>query len=345
MSLKTTIPSPEKKSHSIDITIDSAASDNYLRPQDAPILTDIKPHSGPPVILPDDDRIAPSHQGKLPLHEECNDTARTGTVLPNLKSASLLSVGKLCDDKKMVIFEKDKVTAIPHNEAVASLVKRQKIILQGHRKPHDNLWHTTLSSDKKAITANNFLTPSAHPALYYACNNAVKTSHKPHQSTISIKKNVGSKKYHCEHISHKCLNHVLQQQDQWNKKHPAPQYALATVCHPKLQVVIRKSETKQQLATFLHRALGSPVTSTLLKAMKNGHFVSFPSAFNEDLIKNHLQKSIATVKGHLNQERHGIQSTKVQTDDYKAVLDSIKKKFKHLKSKVTSSTNFENLIK
>ena len=79
--------------------------------------------------------------------------------------------------------------------------------------------------------------------------------------------------------------------------------------------------------------------------MRNGHFVSFPPAFNEDLIKNHLQKSITTAKGYLNQERQGIQSTKTTTDDYNAILDNIKKRFKDLKSKVNSSMDSEKLVK
>ena len=62
--------------------------------------------------------------------------------------------------------------------------------------------------------------------------------------------------------------------------------------------------------------------------MKNGHFISFPDAFNEDLIKKHLTKSIATAKGHLNQERQGLQSTQQPDAAYNKVLESIKKNSK-----------------
>jgi len=53
---------------------------------------------------------------------------------------------------------------------------------------------------------------------------------------------------------------------------------------------------------FLHAALFSPVPSTLLKAIRNGHFATWPGLTAANVSK-HLPKSMAMAKGHLNQVR------------------------------------------
>ena len=53
----------------VDITFDSAASDNYIRPKDKDVLRKREPYQGPPVMLPDADTLAPFEKGQLPLSE------------------------------------------------------------------------------------------------------------------------------------------------------------------------------------------------------------------------------------------------------------------------------------
>ena len=73
-------------------------------------------------------------------------------------------------------------------------------------------------------------------------------------------------------------------------------------------VIIHKKQTTKQLAQYLHAACGSPPISTFLKAIKNGLLQSWPGI---DLIKeSDLTPTIATAKGHLDQERKNLQSTK-----------------------------------
>ena len=62
---------------------------------------------------------------------------------------------------------------------------------------------------------------------------------------------------------------------------------------------------------FLHAACGSPVPTTWIQAINNGHFLSWPG-LTADLVRNHLPKAIATVKGHLHQQRQNIRSTKAK---------------------------------
>ena len=77
----------------------------------------------------------------------------------------------------------------------------------------------------------------------------------------------------------------------------------------KLNVILRKDKTKEDLVTFFHGAMGSVVPSTWIKAIKNNQFSSWPG-LTADLVKKHLPPSIATAEGHLRQEYQNLQSTK-----------------------------------
>ena len=71
-----------------------------------------------------------------------------------------------------------------------------------------------------------------------------------------------------------------------------------------------KSQTKQDLARYLHASCWSPPISTFLRAIKNGNFLTWPGLTTQ-LITKHLPPSIATAKGHLDQESKNLQTTKV----------------------------------
>ena len=73
----------------------------------------------------------------------------------------------------------------------------------------------------------------------------------------------------------------------------------------------RTTKRLSDLMTFLHAACFSPVTQTLLKAIDNGHFLTWPG-FNRKNVVKHLTKSVATTLGHLDQQRQGVASTKTQ---------------------------------
>jgi hypothetical protein len=60
----------------------------------------------------------------------------------------------------------------------------------------------------------------------------------------------------------------------------------------------------------MHVAAAQSVVTTWKKAIRNGNFITWPGI--DDLsIDLHLPKSIASAKGHLNQERKNLQSTRV----------------------------------
>ena len=74
-------------------------------------------------------------------------------------------------------------------------------------------------------------------------------------------------------------------------------------------IIIRKDKTKMELAQWLHASCGSPKPSTFIQSIKKGNYLSWPG-LTPELITKQLPNVIATEKGHLNQERKGLQSTK-----------------------------------
>ena len=69
-----------------------------------------------------------------------------------------------------------------------------------------------------------------------------------------------------------------------------------------------KFKSKVNLCTFLHLALWSPCTSTLISAIKNNFLSTWPG-LTEQLVQKSLQKSEATEKGHIRHSSKGKQST------------------------------------
>ena len=109
---------------------DSAASHHYWRVKDARCLSNITQCNGPSVRLPNNEFISSTQQGLLPLSSKLSHRAKTAKILPKLNSASLISMGQLCDDGCKVVLTKDHLIA----------VKEDEIILQGKRNQADGLW-------------------------------------------------------------------------------------------------------------------------------------------------------------------------------------------------------------
>ena len=98
---------------------DSGATSHYLTIDDTrACLNDIQSYTGPAVMLPDAETISPTLKGQLSLSTKLSKTAQAATVLPALKSSSLISLGKLCDDNCTVILDKTKLIAIKEYEII-----------------------------------------------------------------------------------------------------------------------------------------------------------------------------------------------------------------------------------
>ncbi len=62
----------------------------------------------------------------------------------------------------------------------------------------------------------------------------------------------------------------------------------------------------------MHTVCGYPVKSTWLKAIKAGNYVGWPM-LNGGNIQKYYPETIETAKGHLNQKRKNVRSTKAKT--------------------------------
>jgi hypothetical protein len=79
--------------------------------------------------------------------------------------------------------------------------------------------------------------------------------------------------------------------------------------HHKANGILRTDKRKQELATHLHAALGSPAPSTLLRAIRRHHLVTL-LGLTANLVTKHSPKSLAAVLGYRDQEAKHLRSTK-----------------------------------
>ena len=80
-----------------------------------------------------------------------------------------------------------------------------------------------------------------------------------------------------------------------------------------INVIIRRDKTKYELAEYLHKCAFSPSLSTFQKAISKGHFITWPG-INDINFNKFITNTLPTAKGHLDQERANLQSTKPQRD-------------------------------
>ena len=102
----------------------------------------------------------------------------------------------------------------------------------------------------------------------------------------------------------------------------------------KVNVIMRKRQTKADLAQCLHATCLSPPMPTFTVAIQNNNFISWPG-LTEKLINKHLPKSSCTCLGHLKSEKKGLQSTEStialsQSEDYFPTPPSPNKKSKEV---------------
>ena len=93
---------------------------------------------------------------------------------------------------------------------------------------------------------------------------------------------------------------------------PIPQHsspvAPSPIPSPALNVIIRKDTATRDLIRYLHAACFSPPIKTFLQALQRNQLITWPGLTSK-LVTKYLTPTIATAKGHLNQERQGLQST------------------------------------
>ena len=110
----------------------------------------------------------------------------------------------------------------------------------------------------------------------------------------------------------------------------------------KANAIVNKNQSKTKLANYYHQCCFSPCIRTLTEAVKKGNFDSWPG-FKELKLYTNLQRTMATSKGHLDQERQGLQSTKAKALQHflqQNLTDEVRQDFFPLKpSGVIAHTN------
>ena len=225
----TEIPPSE---HTVICKADSGATRNYFTENESYVLNDQQViENGPKVGLPNGATLVSYLRGNIPFNKILTSEAMQAHVFKGLTNSSLISIGQLCDDGCVAVFDKKML----------HVFKKGDVVLTGTRNSYDGLWDITITKN----TGRSEIPPT----------------------TTEYKK-------------------------------------------PTANVIIRADQTKTNLAEYLHKCAFSPTLSTLTKAISRGDLLTWPGVENlnfRKLIKN----TLPTAKGHLDQERRNLQSTKV----------------------------------
>ena len=84
--------------------------------------------------------------------------------------------------------------------------------------------------------------------------------------------------------------------------------------------ILRTDKPKQELAQYNYVSLGSPASSSVLRAIRKGNLTTSPS-LTTNLTSKHLPKSLSTILGHQDPEAKHLRSTKLIATD--APLESL----------------------
>ena len=336
---------PSLDSNTCEIAkLDSGASNNYQQATKQHVYTNIRPAPTVKIKLPDSTLEESDKWETLPLSKKFSEQARTTRIVPKLSSTNLLSVGTLCDDEAIAIFNLQKVYIIKGNE----------IILEGFRNNYDNLYDvplqeptTTKKVDIKIITKllapGIYLNRKQKALLSKQLPSTVPTQsiQTKHTSTVpkywnnidtlicdnedyyhikqqekeDSKTIVRNKIFNDFHGLHAIIDdNIKPLADKWKAREEKIEHK------PQINVILQKNKTKEDLAIFHHTSICAPVAQTLVLAIKKIFFITFPG-LTPDLISKNLPVSEETEMGHMNQERQGLQSTSKNNKQKDATVD------------------------
>ena len=239
----------------------------------------------------------PDEGGSLPIDETLSDEEKFASVVPRLKSTSLISLGQLCDDDCEIWLQKHKIYAL----------KNDKIILEGNCNYLNGLWDFDIPvkepdvknfpSINKTTIHSNASNSHIHPGLYSRKQSCSSVIQPPSQTKQCTSSKVFFKP------SHDLINDFeFDQALKTQQKSDNQSYCyVQPFQEEELNVIICQKQAKEELATFLHTACLAPVETTFIKAIKNNHFITFPG-LDENLITKNLPKSVDYALGHINQE-------------------------------------------
>ena len=132
------------KTNSAVAFLDSAASDNYGTPN-CPIVNEQHISNPSPILLSNGDYMIPNKQGLLPNLPEISNKCKTVQICPENINATLISLGRLCDDDCTAIM----------NKHLTVVYKNSSPIIKAPRCPKTGMYlvnlHNPLSLANSAI--------------------------------------------------------------------------------------------------------------------------------------------------------------------------------------------------
>ena len=224
---------------------------------------------GPRVNLPNGTILQAHLRGNIPMSEKnLSETARRAHVFNGLNNASLISIGRLCDDNCIAVFDRKEL----------NIYKNNKKVIHGTRNYRDGLWDIQLPTGNKT-----YETVSTN-IQYNKLQNPEKENNKSHspETYITVKDSTLGQIYNIS-------------------EHQA-------------NMLVRRDTTKTELAEYYHKCMCSPTLTTLQQAVQKGHLHSWPGIQNLNF-KKLINDILPTAKGHLDQERKNLRSTKTLTEN------------------------------
>ena len=127
----------------INLKADLGANKTYIRPQDKEILQQQKSiENCPQIKIPNGMNMRSIQSEVLPLHQLLTTSEKQAIVLKGLSNSFLLSIGQLCDNDCIAIFDKRHL----------HVYKWGQCVLKGMRNWLDGLWDINIT--KKIEQAN-----------------------------------------------------------------------------------------------------------------------------------------------------------------------------------------------
>ena len=97
--------------------------------------------NGPTVYLPNLQTITSTVSGLLPINHNISQQAKLTHIFDELHSASLLSLGQLCDDGCKILLDKQ----------YTHVFKNNALVLKGYRNFSDGLWDVPLPQSTQKL--------------------------------------------------------------------------------------------------------------------------------------------------------------------------------------------------
>ena len=161
---------------------DSGASNTYFRLKDV-ANNKVATQNSIIVTQANGDTMQSTHIANMNL-PTLSSEAKIGHVIPNLSSASLLSIGQLCDDDCLALFTKEKVF----------IFKQNKLLLQGKRNFFNGMWTIPVPIQSVSVPSPNTLTKTKLKTTLQVHN---VLHNKNHQNFSKV---VNKLKYLLQHV-------------------------------------------------------------------------------------------------------------------------------------------------